>query len=133
MFDIGFWELAIIGVVGLIVLGPERLPRAARTAAMWVKKAKRIVTDMKSEIEREIDMEDMKKIVSEDMIETLDEFKKEVKESVNIDKDDLDMGVDMNDPAGLKSLDSTHQASKTSKVTPQSKETASQAKPDNDK
>ena len=41
MFDIGFWELTIIGVVALLVIGPERLPRVARTAGLWLGRASR--------------------------------------------------------------------------------------------
>ena len=54
MFDVGFWELAIIAVIALLVIGPERLPKAARTAGLWVGRARRMVTDVKSDIDREI-------------------------------------------------------------------------------
>jgi sec-independent protein translocase protein TatB len=42
MFDIGFWEMAFIGVIALVVIGPERLPGVARTAGLWVGKARRM-------------------------------------------------------------------------------------------
>ena len=54
MFDVGFWELAIIAVIALLVIGPDRLPKAARTAGLWVGKARRMVTDVKADIDREI-------------------------------------------------------------------------------
>ena len=54
MFDVGFWELAIIAVIALLVIGPERLPKAARTAGLWVGRARRMVTDVKADIDREI-------------------------------------------------------------------------------
>lgn len=85
MFDVGFWELAVIGVVALVVLGPERLPRAARTAGLWVSKARRTVRTMKAEIERELDMEEMKKVVGSDTVESLEEFKREVEEVTSAD------------------------------------------------
>jgi len=43
MFDVGFWELALIGVVALIIVGPERLPGVVRTAGRWVGKGRRIL------------------------------------------------------------------------------------------
>ena len=64
MFDVGFWELAIIGVIALLVIGPERLPKAARTAGLWVGRARRMVTDVKADIDREIresDLAELKK------------------------------------------------------------------------
>ena len=64
MFDVGFWELAIIAVIALLVIGPERLPKAARTAGLWVGRARRMVTDVKADIAREIregDLAELKK------------------------------------------------------------------------
>ena len=54
MFDVGFWELAIIAVIALLVIGPARLPKAARTAGLWVGKARRMVADVKADIDREV-------------------------------------------------------------------------------
>ena len=54
MFDVGFWEIAIVAVVALIVVGPERLPPLARTVGLWVGKARRMVADVKSDIDREV-------------------------------------------------------------------------------
>ena len=61
MFDIGFMELMLISVVALIVIGPERLPAAIRTATLWIGRAKRSFTQVKSEIEREINADDIKR------------------------------------------------------------------------
>ncbi len=98
MFDVGFWELAVIAVVALMVLGPERLPRAARTAGLWISKARRTVTTMKAEIERELDVEEMKKIVGQDTVETLQEFKQEIEVATTLDKDDLPAEEDLKLP-----------------------------------
>ena len=62
MFDVGFWELAIIAVIALLVIGPERLPKAARTAGLWVGRARRMVTDVKADIDREIRDSDLAEI-----------------------------------------------------------------------
>jgi len=62
MFDIGFWELALIGVVALVVVGPERLPALARTAGLWIGKARSMVADVKQDIQREIDRQDLEEV-----------------------------------------------------------------------
>ena len=56
MFDIGFSELLFFGVIALIVLGPEKLPQAARTAGQWYAKLRRTVSTLQSEIEAELDL-----------------------------------------------------------------------------
>lgn len=61
MFDVGFSELFIIAVVALLVLGPERLPKAARFAGLWVRKARAQWYAVKSEFEFEMAQEEMKK------------------------------------------------------------------------
>lgn len=65
MFDIGFWELMIIGVVALVVIGPERLPGVARTAGMWLGKARKMVVSVKHDIDRELKAEELKRIIEE--------------------------------------------------------------------
>ena len=54
MFDIGFAELIIIGVVSLLVIGPERLPGAIRTASLWLNRIKRGFNDIKQEVQQEL-------------------------------------------------------------------------------
>ena len=65
MFDVGFAELLIIGLVALVVIGPERLPGLARTAGAWLGRAKRFVTDVKSDIDEELRTEELKRIMKE--------------------------------------------------------------------
>tara|TARA_R110001592_G_scaffold7190_2_gene40573 strand:+ start:24596 stop:25039 length:444 start_codon:yes stop_codon:yes gene_type:complete len=60
MFDIGFLELVLVGIIGLIILGPERLPVAARTLGKWVGKARRLVSQFTQEIDKEIEIEELK-------------------------------------------------------------------------
>lgn len=62
MFDVSFTELMLIGVVALIVIGPERLPKVARTAGHLLGRAQRYVSDVKSDIQREIDLDEMNKL-----------------------------------------------------------------------
>jgi sec-independent protein translocase protein TatB len=62
MFDVGFSELMVIALVALIVIGPERLPRVARTAGHLLGRLQRYVNDVKSDINREMQLEDLKKL-----------------------------------------------------------------------
>ncbi|MGA6151181.1 Sec-independent protein translocase protein TatB [Stenotrophomonas sp. NPDC077461] len=61
MFDIGFSELLVIAVVALVVLGPERLPKAARFAGLWVRRARNQWDSVKQELERELHAEEIKR------------------------------------------------------------------------
>jgi sec-independent protein translocase protein TatB len=61
VFDIGFSELLVIAVVALVVLGPERLPKAARFAGLWVRRARNQWDSVKQELERELQAEDIKR------------------------------------------------------------------------
>lgn len=60
MFDIGFWELVLVGIVALLVLGPERLPGAVRTTALLLRRARNVVATVKADIERELALEEVK-------------------------------------------------------------------------
>lgn len=66
MFDIGFWELCLIAVVALLILGPERLPIAARTAGLWVGRARRMIGNVKSEIDRELQLDEIRNRLKEE-------------------------------------------------------------------
>ncbi|MBI4756482.1 MAG: twin-arginine translocase subunit TatB [Betaproteobacteria bacterium] len=65
MFDISFSELLLIGVVALIVIGPERLPKVARTAGHLLGRLQRYVADVKSDINREIQLDELRKLQQE--------------------------------------------------------------------
>ena len=86
MFDIGFLEIVIIASIALVVLGPERLPRAARTAGLWVGRARRMGADVKSDIAREIresELADMRKLGEE-----VNSIKDDVSKATESIKDD---------------------------------------------
>lgn len=65
MFDIGFSELLLIGVVALIVIGPERLPKVARTVGAWLGRLNRYVSEVKGDIDREMRLEELRKLQDE--------------------------------------------------------------------
>ncbi len=60
MFDIGIWEIALILLIALLVVGPERLPGLARKLGLWINRARRIFSEVKGDVERELRMEELK-------------------------------------------------------------------------
>ena len=60
MFDIGIWEIALILLVALLVVGPERLPGLARKLGLWINRARKIFSEVKGDVERELRMEELK-------------------------------------------------------------------------
>ena len=62
MFDVGFSELVVIGIVALVVIGPERLPKVARMAGHLLGRMQRYVNDVKADINREIQLDELKKL-----------------------------------------------------------------------
>jgi sec-independent protein translocase protein TatB len=78
MFDIGFSELFVIGIVALIVIGPERLPKVARTAGHLFGRMQRYVNDVKADINREMELDELRKMKSQ-----FESAAREVETSVN--------------------------------------------------
>lgn len=58
MFDIGFWELFLVAIVGLLIVGPDKLPGFAREAGHWVRKIRHLARDARREVERELDWDE---------------------------------------------------------------------------
>ena len=91
MFDIGFSELVVLGVIGVVVIGPQRLPEVVRTAVITVRKIRRAFSDVRADIERELDLDDMRKILHEaDMREHIKKLNDGV---MNLDKEARDLGT----------------------------------------
>jgi sec-independent protein translocase protein TatB len=85
MFEIGFWELLLIGVIALLVIGPERLPEVARTVGATVGRMRRFVTSVKSDINQELKAGELKQILekqagSQSLYDFIDEAKSSVSE-----------------------------------------------------
>lgn len=87
MFDVGIWEILLILVLALLVIGPERLPGAARTAGLWVGKARRYIEGVKSEVEEEFDISEFKRIVRNQEIQ-LNELQARVNKNISTDLND---------------------------------------------
>ncbi len=83
MIDVGFWEVAMIGVLALIILGPERLPGVARTAGAWMGKARRMMNDIKSDLKSELDEADLNELknIRDDIQQAGDSFKSQVEKN----------------------------------------------------
>ena len=88
MFDLEVSKLALIGAVALVVIGPEKMPRVARTIGTLLGKAQRYVSDVKAEVNRSMDMEDLKK-----MKENMDSALSDVQSSVLSATTKLNQGV----------------------------------------
>lgn len=82
MFDIGFSEIFVIAIVALLVLGPERLPKAARFAGLWVRRARAQWHSVKSELENELAADELKRSL------------KETQESLREAQEELNSGID---------------------------------------
>lgn len=78
MLDLGISKLALIGVVALIVIGPEKLPKVARTVGTLLGKAQRYVADVKAEVNRSMDLDELKK-----MKETMEDAARGVEQSIH--------------------------------------------------
>lgn len=91
MFDIGFSELFVIGIVALVVIGPERLPRVARTAGHLFGRMQRYVSDVKADINREIELDDLRKMRDEfkDAAQSVEQDVQQVGRSMHEEVDEL--------------------------------------------
>jgi sec-independent protein translocase protein TatB len=85
MIDLGISKLALIGAVALIVIGPEKLPRVARTVGTLIGKAQRYVSDVKAEVNRSMELDELKK-----MKETMESAAKDVGQSMQSGADDFE-------------------------------------------
>ena len=88
MFNFGITELMIIAVVGLIVIGPERLPRVARTLGHLVGRMQRYVTEIKADINREVELDELRKLQSS-MQDAAQEIEESVSKQVNFIEDEV--------------------------------------------
>jgi len=77
VFDVGFTELLLIGVVSLVVIGPERLPDVARSAGKWIGKMQRFVRGVKTDIANELDSGELKRLIG-DQREQIEELRKTI-------------------------------------------------------
>ena len=92
MFDVGFWEILFILVLALVIIGPERLPSAARKAGFFVGKARRYIEGVRSEVESELDIGEFKRMLHNQEVQ-INELQQQLKGDV--DKMGTDITKDM--------------------------------------
>ncbi|MBS1213083.1 MAG: tatB [Proteobacteria bacterium] len=80
MFDVGFWEIALIGLIALLVFGPERLPRVAREAALWIRKMRQMASSVRDEISHELELQDLK----QSMLERKKQIQSSLEETIEV-------------------------------------------------
>ena len=117
MFDIGFWEVAFIGVIALLIIGPERLPGAAHRVGLWVGKGRRMLNEVMADVKKE-----MKEYEVEQVSTLKDEFKsakKQLNEVTQSTSDALDLQAVGNEVknavAPSTAAPSAHKTGKTTK------------------
>ncbi|MGF1680828.1 Sec-independent protein translocase protein TatB [Photobacterium makurazakiensis] len=82
MFDIGFWELILISVVGLVVLGPERLPVAIRSVSRWVGAARNMANSVKDELSQELKIQELQENLKKAEKMGMEDLAPELRDSV---------------------------------------------------
>lgn len=83
MFDIGFWELLLIAIIALVVLGPERLPTAIRSTAKFIAQAKRMVNSVKDELNNELRVQEMQEHLKQAENRPFEHLEQDVKSSLD--------------------------------------------------
>ncbi|MFT4763735.1 MAG: sec-independent protein translocase protein TatB [Oleispira sp.] len=82
MFDIGFLELMVVGILGLLVLGPERLPVAARTVGLFIGKIRRTMSNIQDDLERQVRTDELKEKLKDPYATFLDEEESAAKDNL---------------------------------------------------
>jgi len=116
MFDFGFWELSIVMVVALLVVGPERLPKLAGQAGKWIGKAKRILAGIRSDIESEIKASELKEILEKQQGE-IGELKEILKGTQQELEKDFDQDQDGGDRELIKAVEEHIESNKQQELT----------------
>ena len=97
MFDVGLLELMLVGIVALLVVGPERLPKLARTAGMWLGRGRRFISSVKEDIDREIKADELRQIIEKQKQNNpLHEIVEDTKKEFEQIKADTQAAVDPN-------------------------------------
>ena len=101
MFDIGFLELIIVSVVGLLVLGPDKLPGAIRTGSMWLGKLKRSFNNIRSEVERELRADEIRQdLHNQSIMKQLKDTENELRKGLGLDGSSVDKQPDQPPESG---------------------------------
>ena len=104
MFDIGFFELLVVAVVALLVLGPEKLPQTLRKLGLYLGKIKGSIASVQQEVNEQLALEEMR--------QRLDEHERKVKEGLISAENELNQKIDLDAPSAEASLSDTSSLSK---------------------
>jgi len=97
MFDVGLLELMLVGIVALLVVGPERLPKLARTAGMWLGRGRRFIGSVKEDIDRELKADELRSILDKQKQNNpLHDIVEDTKKDFQQIKADTESAVDLN-------------------------------------
>ena len=107
MFDVGMLELFLVAVVALLVVGPERLPKLARTAGMWIGRGRRFISTVRDDIDREIKADELRSILDKQkQSNPLHEVVEDTKKTFSDIKAETEAAINVKDkPAASKSKD----------------------------
>ena len=110
MFDIGFSEMVMLAVVALVVLGPERLPKVAKQGGQWLGKMRRYVDDVKSDINRQMELSELRKLQAQ-VTDAAKDLEKSVTSSVaelQTEVDDLNRSLSSETPKPVSDWDTVY-------------------------
>lgn len=108
MFDVGLWEVALLGVIAMVVVGPDRLPKLATTVGRWTGKVRRMAQTIQRDIDRQIALEDQQKIR-----ESVENVRKQLNQDVMAPLDDASSQTQATDTTNTESHTSSDSNGKT--------------------
>jgi sec-independent protein translocase protein TatB len=119
VFDVGFFELLLIGLVALLVFGPERLPSLVRTAGLWIGRGRRFLSTVKADIEQELKAEELKRIIREQQLNNpLHDLIEDTEKSLNEVRREAEASLKSLETTAKGAADSTAAAAAGGETTP---------------
>ncbi len=113
MFDIGFLELIVIGVLALLVLGPERLPTAARTTGVWIGRIKQSFSAIQQEVNQQLNMEDLQRQLEENRRKLEDTLQQQEQSILEPKPDDAFTASNLSENTSTVNTEADHVSIKT--------------------
>jgi sec-independent protein translocase protein TatB len=92
VFEIGFWEILLILILALLVIGPERLPGAARTAGFWFGKARRYIEGVRDEVSQEFDVSELKRLIHNQEVQ-INELQQKLHTPLKLDDEEIEQAA----------------------------------------
>jgi len=119
VFDIGFFELLVVAVVGMLVIGPEQLPSTLRTAGLWWGRAKRAMQATRSEFEQQIGADDLRRqLHNEEVMRRLEKTEKDVQHSLSEQANSIEQALENSKPTSELAAETLSDVKNDSTTTP---------------